>query len=102
MHPDYWATAINYECKLLLLTFCFEKLQAVRVQLKTDEHNWRSRKAIEKIGARYEGILRHDMIRENGTIRNSAYFSIIDSEWPETKQQLQHKLTLKRDEQNNK
>ena len=88
LHPDYWATAVNLECKLLLLTYCFEELQAARVQLKTDERNIRSRKAIEKIGAQFEGILRNDMIRENGTNRNSAYFSIIDSEWDKKKTRL--------------
>ena len=88
LHPDYWATAINPECKLLLLTYCFEVLQAVRVQLKTDEKNMRSRKAIEKIGGQFEGILRNDMIRDNYTKRNSAYFSIIDDEWKDKKARL--------------
>lgn len=81
LHPDYWATDVNPECKLLLLTCCFETLRAVRVQLKTDENNLRSRKAIEKIGGQFEGILRHDMLRENGSKRNSAYYSITDEEW---------------------
>lgn len=102
MHPDYWATSINFECKLLLLTFCFEELKAIRVQLKTDENNKRSRKAIEKIGAQYEGILRHELIRDNGTIRNSAYFSIIDTEWPETKQRLEEKVKIKLNEPSHK
>ncbi|MES2478491.1 MAG: GNAT family protein [Bacteroidota bacterium] len=88
LHPDYWSTAVNLECKLLLLTFCFEELKAIRVQLKTDENNIRSRKAIMKIGGQYEGILRNDWIRENGTIRNTVYFSIIDSEWNDTKKNL--------------
>lgn len=85
LHPDYWGTSINIECKLLMLTYCFEELKAKRVQLKTDENNIRSRKAIEKIGGQFEGILRNDMIRDNGTSRNSAYYSIIDSEWEKTK-----------------
>ena len=63
LHPDYWGTAINFECKLLLLTFCFETLKTTRVQFKTDENNLRSRRAIEKVGGRFEGILRHDMLR---------------------------------------
>lgn len=86
--PDYWGTAVNLECKLLLLTFCFETLQTYRVQLKTDENNIRSRKAIEKIGGRFEGILRSDMVRDNGTKRNSAYFSILNEEWAEVKIRL--------------
>jgi RimJ/RimL family protein N-acetyltransferase len=63
------------------LTHCFEEPGAVRIQLKTDENNTRSRKAIEKIGGRFEGILRNDMIRDNNTRRNSAYYSIIEEEW---------------------
>lgn len=85
LHPEYWGTAVNLECKLMLLTFCFETLQTIRVQFKTDENNMRSRKAIEKVGGQFEGILRHDMLRSNQTKRNSAYFSIIDDEWPEKK-----------------
>jgi N-acetyltransferase len=86
--PDYWGTAVNLECKLLLLTFCFETLQTYRVQLKTDENNKRSRRAIEKIGGQFEGILRSDMVRDNGTKRNSAYFSILNEEWPEVRVRL--------------
>ncbi len=88
LHPDYWSTPVNLECKLLLLTFCFEELKVIRVQLKTDENNIRSQKAIQKIGAQYEGILRNDMLRENGTKRNSAYYSIIDSDWETIKIEL--------------
>jgi RimJ/RimL family protein N-acetyltransferase len=85
LHPNHWGTEVNFECKLLLLTHCFETLKALRVQLKTDENNIRSRKAIAKIGAQFEGILRNDMLRDNGTSRHSAYFSIIDKEWSEKK-----------------
>jgi RimJ/RimL family protein N-acetyltransferase len=92
----YWATEINLECKLLQLTFAFEILKTRRVQIKTDENNIRSRKAIEKIGGKFEGILRKDKIRENGTSRNAAYFSIIDDEWEEVKKNLSTKLNEKR------
>jgi RimJ/RimL family protein N-acetyltransferase len=95
LHPDYWATEINLECKLLLLTYSFETLGTVRVQLKTDENNFRSRKAIEKIGGKYEGIMRNEKIRDNGTYRNSAFYSIINSEWGEKKVRLTE-LYLKR------
>lgn len=88
LQPDYWGSPINLECKLLLLSFCFENLRTLRVQLKTDENNLRSRKAIEKIGGQFEGILRNDMLRDNGTNRNSAYYSILESEWPEVKKKL--------------
>jgi len=92
LHPEYWATNINTESKLLLLNYCFEELSTVRVQLRTDENNIRSRKAIEKTGAQLEGIIRHDMIRDNGTKRNSAYYSIIDSDWLQAKQKLLYLL----------
>lgn len=88
LHPDYWGTEVNLECKLLLLTFCFEQLQTVRVQLKTDENNLRSRKAIEKIGGQFEGILRNEQLRDNGTNRNSAIYSILDSEWNQVKEKI--------------
>ena len=81
LHPDHWATGINRECKRLLLTHCFERLGASRVQLKTDEKNVRSRAAIQKIGGQFEGILRNEQIRANGTKRNSAFYSIIEEEW---------------------
>ena len=89
LHPAYWATHINPECKLLLLRFCFEQLQTLRVQLKTDENNIRSRTAIAKIGAKFEGIFRHDILRANGTHRNSAYFSIINTEWKEAEARIE-------------
>jgi RimJ/RimL family protein N-acetyltransferase len=96
LHPYYWGTTINLECKMLLLTYCFEELSCARVQLKTDENNVRSRKAIEKIGGQLEGIFRNDMIRDNGTKRNSAYYSIIDDQWIIAKEKLLNLLTLKR------
>jgi RimJ/RimL family protein N-acetyltransferase len=96
LHPDYWATEVNLECKLILFGFCFEQLGAFRVQLRTDENNIRSRKAIQKVGGQFEGILRHDMVRDNGTKRNSAYFSIIDTEWPQVKFSLAERYRIKK------
>lgn len=98
MHPDYWGSPINLECKLLLLTFCFETLHTMRVQFKTDENNTRSRKAIEKIGGSFEGILRNDILRDNKTKRHSAYYSIIEEEWPEKKIRLIDLLEAKLNE----
>lgn len=89
--PEFWGTSVNPECKYALLSFCFETLKTVRVYIKTDEKNIRSQKAIEKIGARYEGTFRNDMIRDYGVKRNSKYYSIIDGEWKNTKE---HLLTL--------
>jgi RimJ/RimL family protein N-acetyltransferase len=70
---------------LLLLTYAFETLRLNRIQFKTDETNIRSQKAIQKTGAKFEGILRNHKIRRNGTLGNSLVYSIIISEWPEAK-----------------
>lgn len=79
---------INAECKLLLLTFCFETLKTVRVQLKATEKNLRSRRAIEKIGAKYEGTIRKERAMPNGTFRNTVVYSILDDEWREAKEKI--------------
>ncbi len=93
--PEYWRTGHNRECKLLLLTHCFEKLKTIRVQLVTDENNHRSRTAIIGIGATFEGILRNERIRANGAYRNTAMYSIIDNEWPEVKALLESNAKMK-------
>ncbi|EFK35012.1 Putative ribosomal N-acetyltransferase YdaF [Chryseobacterium gleum] len=69
----------------MLLTFCFDTLKTNRVQLKTKDNNFRSRKAIEKIGGVFEGILRKDKVSSDGTTRNAAYYSILDDEWNNAK-----------------
>ncbi|WP_374462587.1 GNAT family N-acetyltransferase [Chryseobacterium sp.] len=86
---EFWGTSINPECKLLLLTFCFEILKTNRVQLRTKDNNFRSRKAIEKIGGVFEGILRKDKVSSDGTTRNAAYYSIIDDEWNDAKLKIE-------------
>jgi N-acetyltransferase len=84
-----WRTAINTECKYLLMRHAFETLGCIRVQLKTDRNNERSRRAIERIGGQFEGILRQHMILHDGTYRrDSAYYSILDAEWPAVKARL--------------
>ena len=90
--PVYWRTGYNRECKLLLLTHCFETLKTIRVQLVTDENNHRSRTAILGIGASFEGILRNERIRANGKLRNTAMYSIIDVEWESVKDSLEQRL----------
>ncbi|PWU67273.1 GNAT family N-acetyltransferase [Gracilibacillus dipsosauri] len=87
--PAVWGTNTNTECKYLLLKHCFETMNLIRIQFKTDEQNIRSQKAIEKLGAVKEGILRNHMVRANGTYRNSVYYSIIDSEWRAVKTRLE-------------
>jgi RimJ/RimL family protein N-acetyltransferase len=91
---DYQRTPVNTECKYLLLMHAFEKLGCIRVQLKTDLRNLRSQKAIERIGAKREGILRNHMILPSGRYRDSVFFSIVDSEWPEVKQRLENMLSI--------
>ena len=85
-------TPINTETKYLLLRHAFETLGCIRVELKTDSLNDRSRAAILRIGARQEGIFRNHMITAGGRIRHTVYFSIVDSEWPEVKARLEAKL----------
>ncbi len=85
---DQWRNGINTECKFLLLQHAFETLDAIRVQLKTHRLNFRSRRAIERIGAQYEGILRNAVILPDGTFRDSAYYSIVDAEWPAVRRHL--------------
>jgi len=85
-------TAVNTECKYLLLRHAFEALGCIRVELKTDSLNERSRAAILRIGAKQEGLFRNHMITSSGRIRHSIYFSIIDSEWPQVKSRLEGML----------
>jgi RimJ/RimL family protein N-acetyltransferase len=87
-----WRTRINTECKYLLLTHAFETLQVMRVQLKTDSRNARSRAAIERIGGQFEGILRHHMLVRDGVVRDTAFYGFIDTEWPEKKRRLEAML----------
>ena len=89
---EAWRTPVNTEAKLLQLTHAFEKLGAWRVQLKTDERNTRSRAAIARLGCTFEGILRRYQLRFDGFVRNTAMFSLLDSEWPAAKAQLEGKL----------
>jgi RimJ/RimL family protein N-acetyltransferase len=88
----YQRTAVNTECKYLLLRHAFEAWGCIRVQLKTDIRNERSQRAIERIGAVREGVLRNHMIRRDGTVRDSVYYSIIDREWPTVKARLEAML----------
>jgi len=87
--PEFQRTVVNTECKYLLLSHAFETLGCIRVQLKTDLRNQRSQKAIERIGAVKEGVLRNHMILPNGHYRHSVYYSILDTEWPEVKRRIE-------------
>jgi len=89
---DWQRTPMNTEAKYLLLRHAFETLGCMRVELKTDSLNERSRAAILRLGAREEGIFRNHMITASGRVRHTVYFSIIDSEWPAVKARLEAKL----------
>lgn len=89
---EFQRTAVNTECKYLLMEYAFETLGCIRVQLKTDERNLRSQRAIERCGAMREGVLRNHMILLDGKYRDSVFYSIVDSEWPIIKERLEKKL----------
>jgi N-acetyltransferase len=90
--PNWQRTALNTESKYLLLRHAFETLGCMRVELKTDSLNEKSRAAILRIGAKQEGIFRNHMITSTGRVRHTVYFSVIDSEWPQVKARLEEKL----------
>tara|TARA_B110000008_G_C16945826_1_gene554406 strand:- start:625 stop:1224 length:600 start_codon:yes stop_codon:yes gene_type:complete len=90
-------TFINTECKLLLMAHAFEKLNCIAVEFRTHFINTQSRKAIERLGAKFDGILRNHSIMPNGTLRDTAVYSIIKSEWPTVKSHLNFQLNKKRD-----
>ena len=86
--PVFQRTGLNRACKFELLQYAFEKLNCIRVELKTGSLNLTSQTAIAKIGATKEGILRKHMIQEDGSFRDTVYFSILQDEWPSVKQSI--------------
>ena len=90
--PAWQRTSINTEAKYLMLRHAFEQWGCIRVELKTDALNQKSRNAIVRIGAKEEGTLRKQLITSTGRVRDTVYFSILDSEWPEVKARLEAKL----------
>jgi RimJ/RimL family protein N-acetyltransferase len=90
--PRWHRTAVNTEAKYLMLRHAFEVWKCLRVELKTDALNQRSRQAILRLGAKEEGTLRKHMLTHEGRQRDSVYFSILDTEWPEVKAQIESKL----------
>ena len=92
INPRWQRTAINSEAKLLMLTHAFEVWKCIRVELKTDANNKVSQKAIQRLGAVKEGILRNHMITESGRYRDSVFFSIIEMEWESVKANLASKI----------
>lgn len=92
--PAYWRTTVNTNCKYLLLSYCFKVLGLQRVQIKTDHAPIRSQKAIERIGAVKEGILRNHMIRKDCTTRHTVMYSVIKEDWQEMKAHFKQLLKL--------
>jgi RimJ/RimL family protein N-acetyltransferase len=86
---DVWATPLNPTCKLLLMSYAFDDLGAGRVAIKTDRLNTRSQAAIKKLGCQYDGTLRHHRLRPDGSVRDTAYFSMLPDEWPPAKERLE-------------
>ena len=85
-------TALNTECKLLLLTHAFERLDCIAVEFRTHFFNRPSRRGIERLGAKLDGIIRNHQIGHNGTMRDTVIYSIIASEWPAVRQNLTYSL----------
>lgn len=94
--PAWQGTAVNSEAKLLLLEHAFEAVGCRRVEFKTDARNERSRAALEAIGARFEGVFRKHMIMADGRQRDSAWFSIVDDEWPAVREGLRARVAARR------
>ncbi|EKP06736.1 acetyltransferase (GNAT) domain protein [Leptospira kirschneri str. 200803703] len=92
---EYQKTFVNTECKFLLLEYAFENLDCIAVEFRTHRLNQNSRKAIERLGATLDGILRNHRTMPNGTLRDTAVYSIISSEWPTTRSHLKFKLERK-------
>ncbi|HVB24945.1 MAG TPA: GNAT family protein [Ktedonobacteraceae bacterium] len=90
--PSAQRSGINTECKYLLLRHAFEDMSAIRVQFKTHHLNTRSQRAIERLGAVKEGVLRNHMIMPDGSYRHSVYYSVIESEWPSIKARLERMM----------
>jgi RimJ/RimL family protein N-acetyltransferase len=88
LNPEFWRTGANAEAKLLMLAFAFDELGCMRVEFKTDSRNERSRAALEGIGATFEGIFRKHMLTHVEGVRDSAYYSITDEDWPGVRERL--------------
>jgi len=92
LHPDAWGSGINVEAKLLMFEHAFERLGCLRVELKTDARNERSRGAMAALPAQFEGVHRKQMLVRGGQRRDSAWYSVIDDEWPEVRANLLRRL----------
>lgn len=92
-----WSTHVNPACKRLMLRYGFETLGLNRIEFKLDATNKRSWKAVERLGAIYEGVRRAHMVKNDGRVRDSAYFSVLKNEWPDVNEKLEARLVPARD-----
>ena len=92
LNPSAWRSGVNIEAKLLMLEYAFEELGCLRVEFKTDARNQRSRAAIAALPAQFEGVLRNHMTVPDVGVRDSAYFSVIEAEWPAVRANLRRRL----------
>lgn len=90
--PEFQRTSVNTEAKLLMLRHAFEELECIRVELKTDALNEKSRAAIERLGAVQEGLFRKHMVTSSGRLRDTVYYSILAEEWPGVRLRLERRL----------
>ena len=91
-HPMWWRSGANLEAKLLLLRYAFENLGCVRIEFHADARNTRSRDSLEQLGATFEGILRVHQITRDGTLRDSAIYSVLSREWPAVRDKIASRL----------
>lgn len=96
LRSELWGTGANVEAKLLMLEHAFDRCGCMRVEFKTDERNERSRRAMEALPAQFEGIFRKHMFVRGGEVRDSAYYSIVDDEWPAVRANLERRLGARR------
>jgi N-acetyltransferase len=92
LHPRAWGTGVNVEAKLLQLEYAFESLDCRRVEFKTDAANDRARAALEALGATFEGVHRKHMLVREGENRDSAWYSVVDDDWPAVRARLEKRL----------
>jgi RimJ/RimL family protein N-acetyltransferase len=95
LRSELWQTGANVEAKLLMLEHAFDRCGCMRVEFKTDERNERSRRAMEALPAQFEGIFRKHVFVRGGEVRNSAYYSIVDDEWPAVRANLERRLAAR-------
>ena len=97
LHPSAWRSGANVEAKLLMLAHAFDELGAMRVEFKTDARNERSRAALAALPATFEGVFRKHMLMPVVGVRDSAYYSVVDEDWPDVRANLERRLAAGRE-----